>query len=228
MKKLLLAAVMVGAFSLPAVAETISLTAFVDGIQVANASSADGTLDVSNQAFGSVFNLNSLTINAQSFLAFPDIFTTNTLNVNQSVGGTHQLVINVTANGLVGTGTTQGVLSAFSVTGLTGGWNAQEQTFINGNLLSDTGVFTATSDSAFETMNALLTDPYDAMVRYTINSVGTGRFNGGIDMALAPVPIPAVGAGLPGVIAGFGAIYAWGKKRARKKAGRRLYQLAAA
>jgi hypothetical protein len=77
-------------------------------------------------------------------------------------------------------------------------------------------------------MNALLTDPYDAMVRYTINSVGTGRFNGGIDMALAPVPVPAVGAGLPGVIAGFGAIYAWGKRRARKKAGRQLYRLAAA
>jgi hypothetical protein len=148
-------------------------------------------LDVSNQAFGSVFNLNSLTINAQSFLAFPDIFSTNTLDVNQNAGGTHQLVINVTANGLVGTGTTQGVLSAFSVTGLTGGWNAQEQTFINGNLLSDTGVFTATSDSA-------------------------------------PVPVPAVGAGLPGVIAGFGAIYAWGKRRARKKAGRQLYRLAAA
>ena len=61
MKKLLLAAVMVGTFSLPAAAETISLTAFVDGIQVATANSADGTLDVSNQAFGSVFNLNSLT-----------------------------------------------------------------------------------------------------------------------------------------------------------------------
>ena len=46
MKKLLLAAVMVGALSLPAAAETISLTAFVDGIQVATANSADGTLDV--------------------------------------------------------------------------------------------------------------------------------------------------------------------------------------
>jgi hypothetical protein len=42
------------------------------------------------------------------------------------------------------------------------------------------------------------------------------------------VPVPAVGAGLPGVIAGFGAIYAWGKRRARKKAGRQLYRLAVA
>ena len=52
--------------------------------------------------------------------------------------------------------------------------------------------------------------------------------NQALGFAVAPVPVPAVGAGLPGVIAGFGAIYAWGKKRARKKAGRRLYQLAAA
>ena len=43
-----------------------------------------------------------------------------------------------------------------------------------------------------------------------------------------PVPIPAVGAGLPGIVAGFGAFLAWGKRRARRKAGGQLYRLAAA
>jgi hypothetical protein len=50
----------------------------------------------------------------------------------------------------------------------------------------------------------------------------------GGNLSVAAVPVPAVGAGLPGVIAGFGAIYAWGKRRARKKAGGKLYRLATA
>ena len=213
MKKLLLATAALVALSLPASADDISLNAFVDGVLVSSSSSADCTLSIDNQAFGTVFNLNSLSINSQTFLAQPDIFSTNTLNVNQAIGGNHQLVIDIKANNLVGTNTVQNILSSFSVTGLTGGWNAQEQTFINGALLSDTGVFTATSDSAFETLMALLTDPYTAEVKYTINSVGTGRFNGGIDMALAPVPLPATIWLFGGGLAGIGAMMRRRKKK---------------
>jgi hypothetical protein len=57
---------------------------------------------------------------------------------------------------------------------------------------------------------------------------GTSGYGGNLATFASPVPVPAVGAGLPGVIAGFGALYAWGKRRARKKAGGQLYRLAAA
>jgi len=48
------------------------------------------------------------------------------------------------------------------------------------------------------------------------------------DVQIAAVPIPAVGTGLPGIIAAGAAFIAWGKRRARKKAGAQLYKLAAA
>jgi len=57
---------------------------------------------------------------------------------------------------------------------------------------------------------------------------GTSGYGGNLATFASPVPVPAVGAGLPGVIAGFAAFVAWGKRRARKKAGGQLYRLAAA
>ena len=214
MKKLLLVAMAASlALAAPAFADTIQLTATVDGILVNSTNSADGTLDVSNQAFG-VFNLNSLSINSETFLAAPDLLSTNTLNINQSAGGTHQLVIDVKAFGLSGPNAVANLLSSFSVTGLTGGWNAQEQTFINGTLLADTGVFTATSDSAFSNNLALLGSLFNAEAVYTINSVGVGRFNGGIDISVAETP-------LPGAVwlfgSGLGLIAMAGKRRKKKQ-----------
>jgi PEP-CTERM motif len=175
----------------PALADTIVATAKVDNVLVATQTSASGTLNVSNQSFGPIFNLNSLSINSESFLASPDILATNTLDVNQTVGGTHTLVIDIVAAGLAGPNALTNFLSSFSVSGMNAGWSAQEQTFINNVLLADTGVFTATSDSAFSVNPAFAGTLFNAEVIYTINTVGTGRFNGGIDISVAAVPEPA-------------------------------------
>jgi hypothetical protein len=191
MKKLLLATVAVIALSAPAWADSIIMTAKVDGVTVAIDTSADGNLNVPSASFGGAFNINSLSINTETFLAVPDLLSTNTLNVNQSVGGNHQLVIDIVGIGLAGPNAIEALLSSFSVTGLTAGWSAQEQTFINGTLLADTGVFTATSDSAFSVNNAVVSGLFNAEAIYTINSVGIGRFNGGIDISAAETPLPA-------------------------------------
>jgi hypothetical protein len=191
-------------------ADSITLKAFVDGILVSTLTSADGNLDVSAQSFGPDFNINSLTLNSETFLPANNYLSTNTLNVNQTIGGTHQLVIDIVANGLVGPGAITPTLSSFSVTGLTAGWNADEQTFINGAALSDTGTFTATSDSAFAVVLANLTNPFSAEAKYTINSVGTGRFNGGIDILAAATPLPA---SLPFFVAGLAGIGALLRRR---------------
>ncbi len=228
MKKLLLTTVALVALSAPALADNIIATARVDGSLVSTSNSASGSLNIVNQSYGPIFNLNSLTANSQAVLATPGILTTNTFNVNQLLGGTHDLVIDVLAIGLTGTGLLTNLLSTFSVSGLPDGWSIQEQTFINNVLQADTGVFTGVSDSASAITAAVLSNPFSAEAIYTIHAVGIGNLNGGVDISLAAVPVPAVGAGLPGIIAGFAAFVAWGKRRARKKAGGQLYRLAAA
>jgi hypothetical protein len=183
-----------GVFALavgPALADTIIATAKVDNVLVATETSASGTLNVSNQSFGPIFNLNSLSINSESFLAPPDLLSTNTLDVNQTLGGSHSLVLDITAFGLSGPNSLAALLSSFSVSGLTAGWTAREQTFINGGLLADTGVFTQTSDSAFSVNPAFLGNTFNAEVIYSLTTEGTGRFNGGIDISVAAVPEPA-------------------------------------
>lgn len=214
MKKLLLASVFTLAIS-SAMADAIVATARVDGTLVATESSLTSTLNVNSQSFGPDFNLNTLSINSQQSLAPGDILATNTLDVNQTVTGNHQLVIDILATGLTGPGALRALLSSFSVSGMTAGWSAREETFINNNLLADTGTFNQASDSAFSTNSALLTNPFNAEVIYTINATGTGRFNGGIDISNAAVPGPLVGAGLPGVLAGFAMLgLAWRRRRA--------------
>jgi hypothetical protein len=189
--KLLAALAVASALSTPAFADAINLTATVDGSQVANLSSADGTLDITNQAFG-VYNLNSLSINSQEFLAAPGVLTTNTLNVNQTAGGTHTLVLDITATGLTGPNALTNFLSSFSVSGQTAGWSVVESTTINGVLLAQTPLFTGVSDSASSINAAFAGTTFTADAHYLISSVGVGGFNGGVDISVSSaVPEPA-------------------------------------
>lgn len=213
MKKLLLASVFALAVS-PAMADAIIATARVDGTLVATENSSSSTLNVVNQSFGPLFNLNTLTIASEGSLTAPDYLKTNTLNVDQTGTGNHQLVIDILATGLTGPNALQALLSEFSVTGMTPTWTASEQTFINGTLLSSVGPFSTNSASADVNGSAFLGPTFNAEVKYTINSMGAGSFNGGIDIA-AGVPGPVAGAGLPGVLAGLAMLgLAWRRRRA--------------
>lgn len=213
MKKLLLAGVFTLAIT-PAMADAIVATARVDGFVVAIESSATGTLNVVNQSFGPLFDLNTLSVDSESVLTPPDYLKTNTLNVDQIGTGNHQLVIDVVATGLTGPNALKALLSEFSVTGMTTGWSASEQTFINGNPLSSTGLFFTPSGSADIAGSAFLGPTFNAEVIYTINSAGVGSFNGGIDISAAAVPGPVVGAGLPGILGGL-AMLGLAKRRRR-------------
>jgi hypothetical protein len=216
MKKLLLAtAILLASATMQAKADTISLSGSVDGVNFGPLTSPFGSLNIINQSVGTgVFNLNTVTVNSESFLAAPGVLATNTLNIQQSDTGNHLLVLDITAFGLAGLPGLTDFLSSFSVTGQSSaGWFAREQTFINGNQLADTGIFAAVADSAFSTNSAMIGSTYNAEVIYTINSRGAGQFNGGIDISVAAVPGPVVGAGLPGLIAGMFGIGAWWRRR---------------
>jgi hypothetical protein len=219
MKKLLattavLAAMVLAQAGMPAAAETISVSGSVDAVNFGPLTSGIGTLNINNQSVGTgIFNLNTVTINSESFLAAPGVLSTNTLNVDQNVGGSHVLVLDITAFGLAGTAGVQNFLSSFSVTGQsTSGWNAREQTYINGGLLADTGIFAAVADSAFSTNSATIGALYNAEVIYTIFSNGIGQFNGGIDIATVGIvtPIPA---SLPFFLAGIAGLYGVAKRK---------------
>lgn len=217
MKTLLLSCVLAMA-AIPVLADSLTLTATVDGIVVGTASSANGTLDISDQAFG-IFNLNSLSINSETFLAPPGVLNTNTLNVDQSISGNHILQLDIVASGLAGTPGIQQFLSEFSVTGLTTGWSAQETTTINGNLLSATPVFTVNSAAVDINGSALIGRTFTADAHYIIHSVGIGQFNGGIDIntTAAPVPGPIAGAGIPGLVSACFGLWAFAKRRRNRR-----------
>jgi hypothetical protein len=188
MKQLLLASVFALAVG-PALADAINLTATVDGVAAGSASSPDGSLTITNQAFG-VFNLNSLSINSETFLAPPGILSSNTLDVDQTALGNHTLVLDITATGLAGPNALENFLSSFSVSGQTAGWSVIERTTINGVLLATTPTFTGVSDSASSINAAFAGTLFTADEHYLISSVGEGSFNGGIDISTA-VPEPA-------------------------------------
>jgi hypothetical protein len=188
--KLLVALAAASALSASAAyADAINLTATVDGVVAGSASSPDGSLTVTNQSFGA-FNLNSLSINSETFLAPPGILSSNTLDVDQTTTGTHTLVLDIVATGLKGPNALQDFLSSFSVSGQTAGWAVIERTTINGVTLATTPLFTGVSDSAFSTNAAFAGALFTADEHYTITSVGEGSFNGGIDISAA-VPEPA-------------------------------------
>jgi hypothetical protein len=217
MRKLLLASVALVAMSTAALADTIILQATLDGVVVGTATSANGTLNLNNQAFGG-FNLNTVSINDQNFLAPPGVLNTNTLDVAQTLTGSHTLLIDIAATGqsLGNTTHLQNFLSEFSVTGLTPGWTVQEQTTINGNQLSITPVFGGTSAAVDVAGSAIIGPTFTADVHYIIKTNGPGQFNGGIDINAAAVPGPIVGAGAPGIIAAGMFLLGMAKRRKNK------------
>jgi hypothetical protein len=171
-------------------ADTINVVAIVDGTLAYSDSSSTGTLAPLGFFPIGVYTT-SLKIFSETSLAAPDVLRTNTLNINQTAGGIHQLIIDIGAQGLSGPNALTNWLSTFSVSGLTAGWSVQEQTFINGVLLADTGVLTAASVSAF-TDAAAVGGLFNAEVRYIINSVGIGNFSGGIDISVTDISVAAV------------------------------------
>jgi hypothetical protein len=204
MKKLLLATVGLAALALPASADSITATITDNGSLVNSTNSGTGSLDIPSVTFGT-FQVNTVTADSHSILGGNSILDTNTIDIkNLSPDAiTHQLVIDIVDTGITGFTGLQNFLSEFSVTNLTAGWTTQLQTFVNSNPLSDTGVLNAETTGIDMNAFASATNPLYAEVRYTINDVGgiTGEFNGGIDISVAAVPGPVVGAGLPGFVA---------------------------
>lgn len=203
MRKLLLASALALA-AVPALADNITATVTDNGAVVNVTNSVTGSLDIPSVTFGT-FQVNTVTADSHSVLGGGSILDTNTIDIKNLTADpiTHQLKIAIVDTSITGFSGLQNFLSEFSITNLTGGWTAQLQTYLNGSLLSDTGLLVAETTGIDMNAFANATNPLTAEVLYTINDTGgiVGEFNGGIDIsAAAAVPGPVVGAGIPGLV----------------------------
>ena len=136
-----------------------------------------------------------MTADSHSVLGGNSILDTNTIDIKNmaNAGNPQMLVVDIKDTGITGLAGLMNVLSEFSVTNLTAGWTAQEQTFINGVQVGNTGVLNAETIGLDQSVLDNLTSPLTAEVKYTISDPGgVGEFNGGIDVSVtAAVPEPS-------------------------------------
>jgi len=237
MKKLLLATVALVALTATASADMalrLQEGALVQDFFAPGQTSFSGP---ANFAFGD-FSISNITGSIFPSTTAPVLLSANTLDLQSTATGAHTLDIFVTGSGFTSPTGFVNTFSGFTNVSLSSGWTANLSTLLdtaNGNFtgsLLDNVSFSGDGITTFASNLTALADfgggPYSLTAHFQILTDGVGQANSGIQLAASAVPVPAVGTGLPGVIAGFGAIYAWGKKRARKKAGGRLYRLAAA
>ena len=193
MKKFLLCSAVAAGLALasPAKADLITVSATVDAFApVVVTSLGLPTLSIGGAVLPD-FSFNQGDFNSKGILPAGGVLTSNTINLQQVATGSHTLVLDVTATGLSGPNSLQSILNSFSVSFMTPGWTVEEQTFINGVLQADTGIFSGSADSASSFSSAFLGTTFTAEEKYTIMSNGLGGFNGGIGEAIAAVPEPS-------------------------------------
>jgi hypothetical protein len=98
----------------------------------------------------------------------------------------------------------QTLISGFDVTGISANWTAHLSTDINGSLVgSHTFMGPLSNGTDQDTFGFTLPSIFNASIHFDIDNGGSvGEANTGA--ALAAVPGPIVGAGLPGLVAALG------------------------
>jgi hypothetical protein len=148
------------------------------------------------------FNIASLSGATNPFLSLPFLLQGNDIEVSGGGTGDHVLHLTVLGVGLTApTGLTT-LVSGFDVTGITAGWTAALSTDINGTTVgSHTFLGPLSNGTDQDTFGFTLPGTFTASIHFDIDNGGViGEANTGA--ALAAVPGPIVGAGIPGLLAG--------------------------
>lgn len=212
MHKLLLTTAFLAVMNTPGAAELLTVTITDDGALVDTVSSATGAIswttsdtnfvDISGDASGS------------PLLPFADLSST-ALNVRDTAGGTHTLVIDITQTGVSGNGPTE---SSFTANNLIGAANIDttEETLANGSMLATHNFPVGTVSGHFGPVSV----PFGAISSdehtYTLTFTGAGSSNDTIQLntnaPVATIPETSTWAML---MIGFGFL-AWGALSRRK------------
>jgi hypothetical protein len=160
------------------------------------------------------FNIASLSGATNPFLTLPFLEQANDIEVSGGGTGDHVLHLTVLGVGLTAPTGLQTLISGFDVTGISANWTAHLSTDINGLVVgSHTFLGPLSNGTDQDTFGFTLPGTFNASIHFDIDNGGTvGEANTGA--ALAAVPGPIVGAGLPGLMA---ALTFFGLGRFRRK-----------
>lgn len=203
MRKTLFALAALLLSSAAALAGTITFQVSEDAGPTTTVNTGQDAASLGPFTFGD-FNVASLSGATDPFLALPFLLQGNQIDVSAAGTGVHTLHLTVLGVGLTApTGLTT-LVSGFDVTGISAGWTASISTDINGITVGTTtfaGPLSNGTDQDF--LNFNLPATFSASIHFDINNGGIGG-EANTGAALAAVPGPIVGAGLPGLVAALG------------------------
>jgi hypothetical protein len=201
MRKTLLALTALLLSSAAAMAGTITFQLQEDSGSTTTINTGQDAATLGPLTFGD-FNIASLAGATNPFLSLPFLLQGNDIEVSSGATGDHVLHLTVLGVGLTAPTGLQTLVSGFDVTGITAGWTAHLSTDINGTTVgSHTFLGPLSNGTDQDTFGFNLPGTFTASIHFDIDNGGvSGEANTG--SALAAVPGPIVGAGLPGLLAG--------------------------
>lgn len=219
MRKLLYALAAIATLSAPAQAVEMDIGLSSDGGATISTIGTDATgFFFGGAAFGGFTN--GFVVGFPPTLPSTHYLNGNSVNIATGVAPFATVLdVYITIRDLPSSSSLGGFASQFDVVGLTAGWDVTAETlFSSANALyAGTQLSTAFFNTPASGVGPLLAlgnaaGDFSVTGHFTINTHDiVGGFNGGVD--IAAVPGPLVGAGIPGLLALLGGMYAFYRRR---------------
>jgi hypothetical protein len=221
MRKLVLATASLLAMTVGSNAGLITFQVSEDAGPVTTINTGQDAATLGPITFGD-FGIASLSGATDPFLTLPFLLQGQQISVSSAAPGEHTLHLTVLGTGLTAPTGLQTIASGFDVTGISAGWSVAESTDINGTIIgSHTFIGPLSSGADTDFLNFTLPSTFFASIHFDINNFIAGPGSVGVagesntGAAIAAVPGPIVGAGLPGIVTGLVGLWGWKRRKRR-------------